>query len=456
MISNPINSNSNNNIFDIIVIGSGPAGLMAAGTAAEASKKNIKIAVLEKMHKTSLKLGITGKGRCNLTNNCTIPEFLEHTSKNGKFLRQAFSKFYTLDTIQFFNDKGVETGTERGRRVFPLSGKAKDIVVAMNNWVKSKSNIQVYIRKSVDEILKIDPSSKNNDTNFKIIVNKDELYFAKKVIIATGGMSYPLTGSTGDGYSIVEKLGHKIEKLYPILVPLIASPILNSINELNFTETQILDIMKDLDRLNLRNVSVDVWIDGKKKDSRFGELVFTENGLTGPIILRLSRAFILDITNNDKKVVFSLDFKPALDSKKLDLRLIRELEANNKKNFVTVINNLLPRKLENIISILSNIPLDKKCHSINSKDRKRFLRILKYFEFEITGFSSFKEAIVTKGGINTSDIFPKTMESKIIKNLYFAGEIIDLDADTGGYNLQIAFSTGYSAGLSAGLNDENS
>ena len=434
--------NSNNNIFDLIVIGSGPAGLMAAGTASEFSNEKLRIAVFEKMHKTSLKLGITGKGRCNLTNNCTIPEFLERTSKNGKFLRQAFSKFYSMDTINFFNERGVETGTERGRRVFPLSGRAKDIVVAMNNWVKSKIGVQIFVNKKIDNISILE-NTDSQMINFKLTVNSNETFFSKKIILATGGKSYPLTGSTGDGYLLAERLGHKIETLYPILVPLVATPIISMVDM-----HQIPSIMEGLNKVNLRNVSISVWIDGKKKGDKFGELVFTKNGLTGPIILRLSRKYIKEIVDKDKTVIFSLDFKPALDNKKLDLRLIRELEENNAKNFVTVINNLLPKKLEKMISLFSDIPLDRKCHSVTSKERKRLLRNLKSLEFEIIGFSSFNDAIVTKGGIRTSDIYPKTMESKIVDNLYFAGEIIDLDADTGGYNLQIAFSTGYSAGVS--------
>lgn len=435
------------NIFNLIIIGAGPAGLMAAGTAGKISDGKLKIAVLEKMPKTSLKLGITGKGRCNITNNCSIPEFLEHTSKNGKFLRQAFSIFFAQDIIAFLNKNGVATTTERGRRVFPTSGKAKDVVVAINNWVKKKRGVQVFTGKNVSEIILLNEKD-DSSSNFKLIVNKntnsEESFFTKKLIISTGGMSYPLTGSTGAGYQFAEKLGHKIEKLYPVLVPLVALPIASK------EKIDIVSLMEELNKVELRNVTITVWIDGKKKRDEFGELVFTKTGLTGPIILKLSREFITEIVDDNVSVVFSLDLKPALDTKKLDLRLIRELEANNKKNFSAVLNNLLPKKLDKIISSFSNITLDRKCHSIVSKDRKNLLRVLKSLEFSVSGYSSFNEAIVTKGGIKTSDIYPKTMESKIIANLYFAGEIIDLDADTGGYNLQIAFSTGYSAGLSAG------
>ncbi len=407
---------------DILIVGAGPAGLMAAGQAAN---NGAKVLVLEKMPKPARKLFITGKGRCNLTNTAEILEFINHFGKNGRFLRQAFSTFFNYDLMDFFKNLGVEIALERGGRVFPKSGKALEIVDALVKWVK----ISGAIVKTNQTVTKLNLQDK------KIVSVENalkEIYTAKTFIVTTGGLSYPLTGSSGDGYEWAKKVGHNINQLRPALVPLES----NEIPKNQFTD------------LNLRNIKATVFIQNKKQTTEFGELVFTETGISGPIILTLS-GLIVDALNDKKEVFISLDLKPALDEQKLDKRILRDIDKNRNNNFRTLLNGFLPMKLIPMCMKQTGIPPHKKVNQISGKERITFRNWLKNYKINITGYRPIDEAIITAGGIDLKEIDPKTMVSKLVENLYFAGEILDLHGNTGGFNLQAAFSTGYVAGLAA-------
>ncbi len=409
------------NQYDVIIVGGGAAGLFAAGRAAETGAK---VLLLEKMNQPGRKLRITGKGRCNLTNIAPMREFMEHIGENSRFLRHAFSTFFSKELIAFFENKGVPITVERGERAFPTSEQAQDIFNALVRWVE-KQKVEVRKDSNVTKLMVKDSIITG------VEVNSSVTYLAAKIIIATGGASYPATGSTGDGYRLAKSVGHHVTEIRPALVPL---------------ETKG-SIAQDLQGLSLKNVKASIWIDGRKKGDEFGEMMFTHFGITGPIVLTLSRKFSSEIKAK-KAIICSIDLKPALDDPKLDARLLRDLNEHGKMKFQSVLKLWLPGKLAYIAGDLLKISTDKLCHQITAEERKRIRLWLKDFRFEITGSRSFTEAIITAGGIDLKEVNPKTMESKIIKGLYFAGEVLDLDADTGGYNLQIAFSTAWLAGMS--------
>lgn len=408
------------NNFDVIVIGAGPAGLLAAGRAAELGGK---VLVLEKMKHEGRKLLITGKGRCNITNDAPISEFIKHVYPNGRFLRNAFSSFFSKDIIKLLEEHGVESTLERGGRYFPASNRSRDVLNALLQWVKNQ-NVEICCGYRVEELLVED------NTVIGVKANGKKL-LCNHVIMATGGKSYPATGSNGEGYELARRVGHSVVKARPALVPL---------------ETKG-DLAQKLQGLNLKNVKATVWVNGKKRADDFGEMIFTHFGLSGPIILTLSREVVRELQDKNR-VEVSIDLKPALDEQKLDTRLIRDLNEHGNKKLLNIFKLWLPASMISVFIELLNIDTEKECNQVSSKERKQILYLMKNLVFKISNYRSFKEAIITSGGINTKEISQKTMESKIVKGLYFAGEMIDLDAETGGYNLQIAYSTGWLAGNS--------
>ncbi len=405
----------------VIVVGGGPAGLMAAGQAAEAGADTL---LLEKMKRTGLKLCITGKGRCNITNIAEVPDFISHFGKTGPFLRQAFARFFNTDLIEFFTKLGLTLVTERGGRVFPASGKAPDVHSVLLRWNK-KSGVRIRHSAPVEKLL-------THNERITGVVSQSQVIPCDAVVLSTGGVSYPATGSTGDGYSLSEFAGHTIVPVRQALVPL---------------ETSGDEAIK-MAGLNLRNVKTRMLIDGKKKREQFGEVVFTEFGMTGPSILTLSGEAV-DSLRNGHKVSFSIDLKPALDEKKLDARLQREIVSQGIKHIDSLLRGLIPRKMVPVCLNFIDIPADRKACNITAKERKRLRTWLKNFRLEIIGYRSFAEAIITAGGIDTREIDPRTMESKKTKGLFISGELLDIQAETGGYNLQAAFSTGWLSGRSA-------
>jgi predicted Rossmann fold flavoprotein len=425
-------SASADDAYEVIVVGGGAAGLMAAGQAAGLGTRTL---LVEKMNRPGRKLRITGKGRCNLTNVASIETFIEHFGPNGRFLRQAFQSFFHPDLVAFFEELGVRTVVERGGRVFPVSDQAQDVVDALVRWI-GKRGVALQTRSPVKQLL----VKGGRVVGVQVAraasrVGKgpaERIWRADAVIVATGGASYPATGSTGDGYELARSVGHAIVPIRPALVPLETAG----------------DVAARLQGLSLRNVAVGVWIDGRKRGEAFGEMLFTHFGLSGPIVLSLSRQ-VVDALRLGQRVVLSIDLKPALDERKLDARLLRDLDAHGKQQFHTVLEGLLPRKLIPICVDLTAIPADKAGHQITAVERKRLRTWLKDFRLEVTGHRPFAEAIVTAGGVDTREVDPRTMASRLVRGLYFAGEVLDVDADTGGYNLQAAFSTGWVAGRSA-------
>jgi len=402
----------------VVVIGGGPAGMMAASTAAD---NGANVILLEKQHRLGRKLLITGKGRCNITNDCDVEELIENVPTNGKFLYSAFYTFTNYDAVNMFNSLGLATKTERGKRVFPESDKALDVVKALEKQIKDKK-VKIILDAKVNKII-----AKENKIE-KVIYNNNEVITCESVILATGGMSYPLTGSTGDGYKFAKSLGHTIISPKPSLIGI-------EVQE-NF--------VKDLEKLSLRNVAITV-INSKNKKiyDDFGELEFTKYGLDGPIIKSAS-CRMKDTSKENYKI--NLDLKPALDEEKLDKRIIKDFTKYTNKNFENSLDDLLPKKLIPIIIELSEIPRHLKVNQISKKQRLNLVHLLKNLTFTVKRYRPIEEAIVTSGGIKVSEINSSTMESKIINNLFFAGEIIDVDAYTGGFNLQIAYSTAYLAG----------
>ncbi len=395
--------------------------MMAAGQAAEAGAETL---ILEKMKQPGRKLSITGKGRCNLTNIAEKTDFIAHFGKTGKFLHQAFGRFFSRELMCFFENLGLKLTTERGGRVFPVSGKATDI----------RATLLQLLDNNGTRINTSSPAGELILENGQVIgiISKGQTFSADAVIIATGGASYPLTGSTGDGYRLARSVGHTIIPIRPSLVPL---------------ETAGNEACR-MAKLNLRNIKIRMLVDGKKQRKAFGELVFAKFGLTGPVILTLSGAAV-DANRKGKKVVFSLDLKPALDEQKLDARLLRDFAARGKEPLGSVLRGLLPKEMVPVCLDLIGLDHARLANDITAKERRRLRTWLKDFRLEMVKPRPLKEAIITAGGVNTREINPRTMESRLIKGLYFAGEVLDLQADTGGYNLQAAFSTGWLAGQAA-------
>lgn len=413
--------------MNVLVIGGGPAGMMAAITASEAGNKVI---LIEKMQSLGRKLLITGKGRCNITSSLNMEDFIKNIPGNGMFLYSAFKNYTNKDIIEFLKTENLEVKEERGNRIFPDTDKSKDVLECFIKKLK-KLNVEIKYNTKVEKIVA------QNDSVIGVQTNKENIK-ADKIILATGGKSYPLTGSTGDGYSISKQLGHTVTEIRPSLVPL---------------ETYQKDVCKKLQGLSLRNVAIKL-VD---KDTNkiiyedFGEMLFTHFGVSGPIILSGS-AHIVRIKNIkekflNKKISLIIDLKPALTEEKLNERILRDFEEYKNKLFKNSLEKLLPQKLIPIIIAQSCINENKKVNEVKKEERRRLVKLLKNFELDIQNFRPIEEAIITSGGVNVKEINPKTMESKIIKGLYFAGEIIDVDAYTGGFNLQIAYSTGYTAGL---------
>ena len=420
-------------MIKVIVIGGGPAGMMAAITA---SNNNTQVTLLEKMPSLGRKLLITGKGRCNITSSLDMPEFIENTPTNGKFLYSCYKNYTNKDIIKFLELQGLEVKEERGNRIFPKTDKSIDVLKCFTNKLKEK-NVNIKYNTKVTKII----VSKTRDTD-KLKVEGVEtdkgMEKADKIILATGGMSYPLTGSTGDGYYLAKELGHTIIKVKPSLIPL-------EIYEKN--------ICKELQGLTLKNVSIYLKdIENKKIIYQdFGEMIFTHFGISGPIVLsssaHLTRYKNCNEKMKNKKIKFIIDLKPALSEEKLEERIMRDFLEFKNKQFKNSLDKLLPKKLIPIIIKKSLIPENRKINEITKKERKILTKLLKNFELDVKDFRPIEEAIITSGGISTKEINTKTMESKLVENLYFAGEIIDVDSYTGGFNLQIAYSTGYTAGL---------
>ena len=423
--------------MNVVVIGGGPAGMMSAISSAENGNNVI---LLEKKERLGRKLLITGKGRCNITSSLPINEFIQNIPGNGQFLYSAFKNYTNNDIIDFLNKEGLDVKEERGNRIFPITDKSLDVLKCFTNKLK-ELNVKVEYNMQVTEIV-----PKNEYGNLKVIAHelKDneqygntKTFEAEKVILATGGNSYPLTGSTGDGYELAKKLGHTVTKIRPSLVPLEA-----------FEQ----NMCKELQGLSLRNVNIQF----KNKENNkviyddFGEMLFTHFGVSGPTILSSSAHLVryknIDELLKNKKIVLNIDFKPALSEEKLDERILRDFDEFKNKQFKNSLDKVLPQKLIPVIIEKSGINPEKKVNEINKKERHRLVNLLKNFEVVIKGFRTIDEAIITSGGINIKEINPKTMESKLVEGLYFAGEIIDVDAYTGGFNLQIAYSTGYTAG----------
>lgn len=401
----------------VAVVGAGAAGLIAAGFAA---MNGNEVILFEKNRKIGRKIAITGKGRCNVTNNCDIDTFMANVPQNSRFLYSSINDFPPNQVMDFFEELGVDLKTERGNRVFPVSDKATDIVDALYKFTR-KYKVKLVFETVTDIIQK--------DGEIAEIVTNKSKYSIDKAIVTTGGVSYPLTGSDGDGLRFAEKLGHSIVKPRASLVPLCSNN----------------DICLSLQGLSLKNVAITILEDDKKIYGDFGEMMFTHFGVTGPVVLSAS-AHMRNFDNKKYKIL--IDLKPALDEKKLDKRILSDFSNQPNVDFINSLGKLLPKKMIAVIVQLSGIDPRMKVNSITKTQRQMLLKTLKNIEIDISGTRPISEAIVTSGGINVKEISPKTLESKLVKGLYFAGEIIDVDAYTGGFNLQIAWATGRRAGSS--------
>ena len=415
---------------NVIVIGGGPAGMMAAITAAEYGNN---VTIIEKNSDFGKKLLITGKGRCNITSLFYMSEFIKNTPGNGQFLYSAFQNYTNTDIIDFLKNQGLEVKEERGNRIFPVTDKSIDVL----NCFKSKINelkIKKLFNTRVQKILV------QNGEVLGVRTEK-EIIQTDKIILATGGKSYPLTGSTGDGYLIAKNIGHKVTEIRPSLVPL----VIYEKNE-----------CKEMQGLSLRNVGIKIIDESKNKliYEDFGEMIFTHFGISGPTILSGSAHLVrykeIDNLMKEQKIKLQIDLKPALTEEQLDERILRDFKEFKNKQFKHALDKLLPQKMIPIVIEKTKINEEKRVNEITKEERRNLVKVLKKFELTIKDFRPVEEAIITSGGINIKEINPKTMESKLVKGLYFAGEIIDVDSYTGGFNLQIAYSTGYTAGMHVG------
>ena len=411
----------------VVVIGGGAAGLMAAGQAAAAGAD---VLLLERTARLGTKLRITGKGRCNLTNMAEFDDFLAHFAFLGSegesrfFLRNAFARFFAPDLVRFFEDLGVETVVERGGRVFPVSNDAHQVAEALASFA-SRQGARVRIQSRAEDLLC------DGDRVHGVLLQGGGRVSAGAVIVATGGASYPKTGSSGDGYRLAEKVGHAIVPIRPALVPLvIAGPE-----------------PKAMMGLSLRNVGVRLLLDGDEAARDFGEMLFTHYGVSGPIILTLSGPAVALLDRG--RLEMSINLKPALSPEKLDARLLRDLDQYGKRTYRNLLKELLPRKMVDVVVARTGIAPDKPAHQITADERGQLRELLHDFRLTVVGHRPIDEAIVTAGGVDTREIDPRTMASRLAQGLYFAGEVLDIQADTGGYNLQAAFSTGFVAGQAA-------
>lgn len=407
----------------VIVIGGGAAGMMAACMAAV---EGAHVTLLEKNEKTGKKIYITGKGRCNLTNACQREEFLENVITNPKFLYSAFAQLDNQAVMNFFEKAGCRLKTERGDRVFPVSDHSSDVIAALNGELK-KNRVQVMLHTEVSELLMEEGSIKG------VLLSDGKKLHADAVIIATGGRSYESTGSTGDGYRFAKQAGHTIKDLRPSLVPFVVKE----------------EWCKKLQGLSLKNVAVTLKKEKKKIYEGFGEMLFTHFGVSGPLILSASSFYTAKY--NGQEALLTIDLKPAMDREQLDKRILRDFEENAGKQFKNALDKLLPAKLIPVMVELSGIDPHKKTNEVTKKERSRLLELFKELKLTVNGCRGYGEAIITGGGVNVKEIDPKTMGSRLVNGLYFAGEVMDVDALTGGFNLQIAWSTGALAGKSAGM-----
>jgi predicted Rossmann fold flavoprotein len=422
-----MNKNSNRLSFDIVVIGGGASGMMAAFGAAE---KGARVAILEKNEELGKKISITGKGRCNITQETlAIENLAEAFGKKGRFLMSSFKKFDVLKTKNFFEKLGIKLKTERGGRIFPKSDQAQEVIEKFKNHL-TKNGV-VFLRKT-----KIKSFEIKNHKIEKIITNKKEIT-ANQFILCTGGKSYPTTGSTGDGYQWAKKFGHTIVQPKPALTPI------KIINKWSY----------ELQGVSLKNVNLSVFQNDKKQAEIFGEMLFTHYGISGPIVLEISKK-IGELLKKDR-VKILIDLKPALDFKELDQRVLKDFQKYSAKKFSNALDDLLPQKMIPVIIKISKIDPNKKVAEISKEERMGLVKILKELTLNVDSLVGFDNAIITSGGISLSEIDQKTMQSKIIENLYFAGEIIDLDGPTGGYNLQLCWTTGYTAGTNSALKIKN-
>ena len=413
---------------NVIIIGGGPAGMLAAISAA---KSGDKVTIVEKMNSCGKKLLITGKGRCNITNSTDINGFIENTPCNSRFLYSALSNFDNYDIINLLEEEGVKTKVERGGRVFPVSDKAQDVLNALLNILK-KLNVKILTNTEVKKIIVENGQvSGVKLNNVGVAAHSDPLQQLKadKIILATGGKSYPVTGSTGDGYKMAQQLGHTITEIKPSLIPLTSKD----------------NTCKELQGLSLRNIAIKLKHNDKIIYEDFGEMLFTYYGVSGPVILSSSANLIryknVEELFKNNSIKLQIDLKPALTEEKLDSRILRDFEEVKNKEFKNSLDKLLPQKLIPVVIERTKINQYKRVNEITKEERAKIVKILKCFEITINGVRPIEEAIITSGGINIKEINPKTMESKIVKGLYFAGEIIDVDCFTGGFNLQVAWST---------------
>lgn len=414
-----------------VIIGGGPAGMMSAISAAENRSPKDEVIIVEKMNMLGKKLLITGKGRCNITSSLEMEDFIKNTPGNGMFLYSSFQQFTNKDIINFLKKQGLEVKEERGSRIFPITDKSTDVLNCFINRLK-ELKVKIYLNENVEQI--ITQKTEEEQKVIGIKTNKRKIE-ADKVILATGGKSYPLTGSTGEGYKMAKELGHTITEIKPSLVPL-----------------ETYEVEKELQGLSLKNLKIQLKDTSKKRIiyEDFGEMIFTHFGVSGPTILSSSAHLVRykNIENlfKERKIILKIDLKPALSEEKLNDRILRDFEEEKNKQFKNSLNKLLPQKMINSVIKKSKIDPQKQVNTITKQERTRLIEVLKGFELEIKKFRPIEEAIITSGGIKIKEINPKTMESKKVKGLYFAGEIIDVDSYTGGFNLQIAYSTGYVAG----------